>query len=203
MEMLPPTPANIARAADTLRAGAIVAYPTETVYGLGVDPFNPAALEKLYAMKGRDPRNPVLLIVSNRKQLDAIVARVGREAEAYAAAFWPGPLSMLLPAKGRVPQSLLGPTGKLCVRQTAHAVAAALCDALGGTIVSTSANLSGQSPARKATDVPVSGVAMCIDGGELGSGLASTVLDPESGEILREGVIEAEAIGQIKAWLYS
>jgi len=197
MEILPATAANICRAAEALRAGEVVAYPTETVYGFGVDPFNEAALAKLYAIKQRDPRNPVLLIVSDRKQLAPIVTDLDAAALAYADAFWPGPLSMLLRAAAKVPESLLGSSAKICVRVTSHPIAAALCEAFGGAIVSTSANLSAQPPARRAAEVPGAGVAVCIEVGEVGGGIASTILDPETGAILREGSITLDAIARI------
>ncbi len=197
MEILPATTANIRRAAEALRAGEVVAYPTETVYGLGVDPFNEAALERLYAVKRRDPRNPVLLIVSTREQLAPLVARMDGAAKAYADAFWPGPLSLLLPAAPGVLDSLRGPSGKICVRQTSHPIASALCAAFGGAIVATSANISGQPSARCVADVPGAGVSVCIDGGEVGEGIASTVLDAETGAIAREGAIAKEEIARI------
>ena len=97
MEIAAPTPQGLAKAAELLHAGEVVAYPTETVYGLGADPFSVEALDSLYRVKRRDPGSPVLLIVSSMEQLDSIVAAISPRAAAYAAAFWPGPLSLLLP----------------------------------------------------------------------------------------------------------
>ncbi len=197
MEILPPTPANLRRAADALRAGEVVAYPTETVYGLGVDPFNSAALDRLYAVKKRDERNPVLLIVSSLEQLRPLIGELSERACVYAKAFWPGPLSMVLPTVKGVPGVLLGPDRKVCVRWTSGKIAAALCEAFGGAIVSTSANISGRAPARSAREVPNEGVVICIDGGVLTEGPASTVFDPETGEVLRAGAISGEAIARV------
>ncbi len=197
MEILPATDANLRRAVDALRAGDVIAYPTETVYGLGVDPFNAEALARLYAIKRRDPGNPVLLVVSNLRQLSPLTPAMNQAAKAYAAAFWPGPLSLLLDAAKGLPESLLGPGGKVCVRLTSCAIAAALCEAFGGAIVSTSANVSGEPAARRAADVPQTGVAICIEGGELKAGPASTVLDPATRTILREGAVSKEDIGRI------
>lgn len=197
MEVLTPTAANLERAAEALRAGEVVAYPTETVYGLGVDPFNEAALDRLYRVKQRDPQHAVLLIVGHLDQITAVAAPLTATAAAYVEAFWPGPLSLLLPPAFGLPPAILGPDGEVCLRWTSHPIAAALCTAFGGAIVSTSANLSGQPPARRAPDVPPRGVAICIDGGELGSGPASTVFEPESGRILREGAISRELLARI------
>ncbi len=197
MQILTPTPENIRRAAAALQAGEVIAYPTETVYGLGVDPFDEAALARLYAVKQRDDKNPVLLIAAGKSQIDAI-ATLTSKAQVYADAFWSGPLSMLLPAAQRLPDSLRSADGKICVRWTSHPIATLLCNAFGGAIVSTSANLSGQPPARRAADVPAQGVAVCIDGGESGSGPPSTVFDPESGRILREGAISREALERVR-----
>lgn len=193
MEILDATAANIRRAAEALKAGEVIAYPTETVYGLGVDPLNEAALNRLYAIKQRDPNHPVLLIAANREQVSALVAGMSDAAEKLANAFWPGPLSMLLLPRAEVSKSLLGPAGKICVRVTSHPIAAALCKAFGRPIVSTSANLSGQPPARKAQDVPA-GIGLCLDGGPSGAGAASSVIDPDTGEIQREGAISRTAI---------
>jgi ribose 5-phosphate isomerase B/tRNA threonylcarbamoyl adenosine modification protein (Sua5/YciO/YrdC/YwlC family) len=197
MEILAPTRENIRRAADALRAGEVVAYPTETVYGLGVDPFNESALKRLYDVKKRDERNPVLLIVSSMEQLAPLIGALSERARSYADAFWPGPLSLVLLATKEVPRTLIGQGGKICVRWTSNPIAAALCEAFGGAIVSTSANLSAQPPARFAREVPAHGVAVCIDGGELSSAAASTVLDPETGTILRNGAISAAAIAAL------
>lgn len=198
MEILSPTPANIRRAAEMLVAGEVIAYPTETVYGLGVDPFNEAALARLYAVKKRDERNPVLLIIGGMDQLALITRELTPKAEAYAKAFWPGPLSLVLPGEADLPQSLRGPDGKICVRWTSHPIASELCTLFSDCIVSTSANLSGQPPARSAAEVPSSGVSVCIDGGILGTGPASTVFDPETEEVLREGAISKEVLARVR-----
>lgn len=197
MDILAPTPESIARAALALKAGDVVAYPTETVYGFGVDPLNESALEKLFRVKQRDPAHPVLLVVASMSQLDALVSGVGPRASALAQAFWPGPLSMLFPPRSAVPASLRGSDGRICVRQTSSTIAASLCEAFGGAIVSTSANLSGQPPATRAQDVPTQGVAICIDGGTLPPGPVSTVFDPDTGRILRQGAVSAEEIAHV------
>ncbi len=198
MEIAAPTPEGIAKAAGLLRAGEIVAYPTETVYGLGVDPFCEDALRTLYRVKGRDPGAPVLLIVSSMEQLESIVAEVSPRAAAYAKAFWPGPLSLLFPHALGLPEALCGDASRVCVRRTSCATAASLCDAFGGPIVSTSANASGEAPAMSPEEIEAMGIALCLDGGRLEAGPPSTVLDPDTGEVIREGAISREQLAKIK-----
>ncbi len=194
MNVLPPTPDGIHRAADALRRGEIVAYPTETVYGLGVDPFNDEALRRLFELKGRDASNPALLIVAGRDQLDDLIDEFSPSAAAYAEAFWPGPLSMLFPSAKIVSPLLCGAQGKVCIRWTSNRIAADLCYAFGAGIVSTSANRSGAPPARSPDSVPAEGVTLCLDGGALPPGPPSTVLDPGTGAVLREGAISRARI---------
>ena len=189
MDIVASSPAGIAKAAESLRAGEVVAYPTETVYGLGVDPLNSAAIHRLYQIKERPSGNPVLLIVSNMEQLSRVVAEVSPSAARYAEAFWPGPLSLLFPSSDELPRDLQNADGKVCVRWTSCDTAARLCDAFGGAIVSTSANTSGDAPAMSPDEIHAVGIALCIDGGTLAPSPPSTVFDPETGEVLRDGAI--------------
>ena len=196
MEIAAPTPRGLAKAAELLHAGEVVAYPTETVYGLGADPFSVEALDSLYRVKRRDPGSPVLLIVSSMEQLDSIVAAISPRAAAYAEAFWPGPLSLLLPPSPELPETLLGAESKVCVRRCSCAIAAALCDAFGGAIVSTSANTSGKAPAMSSDEIDPVGIALCLDGGRLDPSPPSTVLDPDTGKVIREGAISRERLAE-------
>lgn len=198
MEIVAPTQSGIAKAVQALRRGQIVAYPTETVYGLGVDPFSEKALAALFALKERDEGNPVLLIVSNLDQLNETVDTVSARAATYAKAFWPGPLSLLFPCAGRLPEALRGPDARVCVRWTASESAATLCDAFGGAIVSTSANRTGEAPAMSVDAVDPVGIAVCVDGGTLAPSLPSTVLDPETGEVLREGAVTRSELAGLR-----
>jgi L-threonylcarbamoyladenylate synthase len=198
MLVLPSTDENIVRAADALRAAKVIAYPTETVYGFGVDPLNPRALDRLLAVKGRDAANPMLLIVSSIEQLRAVAGDLSPRAATYAKAFWPGPLSMLFTPLKPLPQALTGTDGRICIRWTASPIATALCDAFGGAIVSTSANRSGEPPATSAREIPTDGVTLCLDAGQLPRAQPSTVFDPESGEVLREGGITREQLAEFR-----
>ena len=196
MQTLPITHANIRRAADALHEGQIVCHPTETVYGLGADPMSVAALDRLFAVKEREARNPVLLIIGEEAQLSRI-AKLTDRARRYAEKFWPGPLSLLLPPAVDAPKALLGGDGRVCVRWTASPAAQQLACAFGGAIVSTSANRSGQLPVRRVQELDLAGVAMALDAGELPDSAPSTVLDPETGRILRAGAVPAEVLERV------
>lgn len=185
---------QIAGAAAAIRRGEVVVYPTETVYGLGTDPFSESAVRRLYAIKERDAANPVLLIVDGLDQLREVVREVSVTAEAYARRFWPGPLSMLFPRSRRLPEVLTGGLDEVCVRWTSHPLARSLCREVGHAITSTSANLSGQPAARSLEEVKLEGLGGKVDGGLLPPSLPSTVFDPSTGSILREGAISAEVL---------
>jgi L-threonylcarbamoyladenylate synthase len=185
---------QIAAAAAAIRRGEVVVYPTETVYGLGADPFSETAVRKLYEIKERDAANPVLLIVDGLDQLREVVREVSAAAEAYARRFWPGPLSMLFPRSRNLPDVLTGGLDEVCVRWTSHSLARSLCREVGHAITSTSANRSGQPAARSLEEVKIEGLGAKVDGGVLPPSAPSTVFDPATGRILREGAISAEAL---------
>jgi len=191
MEVLSPTPEGIAVAAGAIRRGEVVAYPTETVYGLGVDPFNEDAIQRLFAVKSRDAGKPILLIVADMEQLRGVVAECSPEATRYIDTFWPGPLSLLFPRSNALPEAVTAGGAKVCVRCPSCSIARDLCRAVGHAITSTSANLSGEAPARSLEGFDVPGVAIAIDGGALESDVPSTVFDPDTKRVLREGVIPA------------
>lgn len=142
-------PDEIQDAAALLRQGGVLAYPTEAVFGLGCDPDNHAAFEKLFALKQRPPTQGVLLIAEDFKQIvdwiDAPPAAIER-----ARATWPGPRTWVFPRSSRVPEWIAGAHAGIALRVTAHAPAAALCRAFDGPIVSTSANRHGEAPAHTA-----------------------------------------------------
>ncbi len=181
-------------AVEQLRADRVVAYPTETVYGLAVNPFSEKALDALFSVKQRDEGKPVLLIMADSRQMDGLVAHVPEDAARCIQAFWPGPLSLLLPAAPGLPERLTNGNGLVCVRCPDHDTARRLCQQWGGPLTSTSANLSGQPPAQNADEAALPGVALIIDEGMLKSQAPSTVFDPESQRILREGPITADML---------
>lgn len=197
MRLVPPSPAGLAEAAACLRAGGCVAHPAETMYGLAVDPWNEAALDQLYTLKGRDRSRPVLLLIAAPGCLDALVRPLSPAARACVEAFWPGPLSLVLARAPAGPVHVADPADRLCVRCPASDVARALCQAFGGPITSTSANRSGQAPARTPAAIDLTGVDVTLDTGPCAPGPPSTVYDPETGQVLREGAVSREALCEV------
>lgn len=188
MKVVDPDPQGLATAAAALHAGLVVAYPTETVYGLAVDPFSAEALDRLFSIKGRPEAQSVLLLVGNEAQLLKLCQSPSVAARACMAAYWPGPLSLVLPAAGRLPEALLGPGNKVCARHSSSPVATALCLAFGAAITSTSANKSGEEAPNSLESMHLDGIAVAIDGGVLPPSAPSTVYDPDERRIIRQGV---------------
>ena len=147
--------AALSSAVAALRAGGLVAYPTEAVWGLGCDPYNRTAFERLFALKQRPPTQGVLLIAADFVQVAACIDldAVPAEALARAQASWPGPRTWVFPRARGMPDWIAGQHAGIALRVTAHAPAAALCRAFGGALVSTSANRHGEPPARTADEV--------------------------------------------------
>lgn len=140
-------------AAALLREGGVLAYPTEGVYGLGCDPDNRVAFERIFAMKRRPPGQGVLMIAASLEQVQPWIGDAPEAAMARANALWPGAHTFIFPRSSRVPEWIAGGHAGIALRVTAHAPAAALCRAFGGPIVSTSANRHGEPPARSAADI--------------------------------------------------
>lgn len=181
---------DVAHAAISLRDGGVVAYPTEAVWGLGCDPFDHAAVRRLLGLKRREEARGVILVASHLDQLDEIadwdalpVARV-----AGIRAGWPGPHTWVVPATARVPRWITGAHAGVALRISAHPVVAALCDAFGGALVSTSANTAGAPPPRTRDGIEAA-IAAAVDGivdGETGGLDAPTAIrDALTGEVLR------------------
>ncbi|MCG6976125.1 MAG: threonylcarbamoyl-AMP synthase [Acidiferrobacterales bacterium] len=144
---------QLKQAARAIRAGAIVAYPTEAVFGLGCDPENLEAVWRLLALKQRPVEKGLILIAASFGQLAPYLAPVEKDIEKKVLASWPGPVTWLLPARDDVSPLLRGAHNTIAVRVTAHPVARALCQALGHPLVSTSANIANGRPARDALTV--------------------------------------------------
>ncbi len=142
-------------AVAALRAGGVIAYPTEAVFGLGCDPQNPTAVERLFALKQRPPTQGVLLIAADFAQVKNFIDLLAVPADAFARAqaTWPGPHTWIFPRAAATPTWLTGAHSGIALRVTAHPLAAALCRAFGGALVSTSANRHGEPPARSAAAV--------------------------------------------------
>ncbi len=185
------------KAVAALRRGEVVAYPTETVYGLGVDPFQHSALHALYRVKARVPANPVLIVIGAYDQLEAYTEHVGEKTKRCIDEFWPGPLSLLFPARNAVPATLKNKAGEICIRWTSHRIATRLANEFGGGITSTSANRSGEAPAVSLECVPMDGVSVGIDGGECEGIAVSTVYNAETNTIFREGAVTRAQLDQL------
>ena len=195
-------PEVMRRAAEILRAGGLVAFPTETVYGLGGDALNPASSKKIYAAKGRPSDNPLIVHVCRFEDIEPIVRSIPPQAAALAEAFWPGPLTMIFKKNDRVPAETTGGLDTVAIRFPSNKIAQALIDASGGYIAAPSANRSGRpSPtlARYCMEDLDGRVEMIIDGGQVGIGLESTIIDLTEGEpvILRPGYITREKLAKV------
>ncbi len=196
-----PQPEIIAQAAALLRAGGLVAFPTETVYGLGADTFNSGAVTRIFTAKGRPGDNPLIVHVADLDQVRELVAAIPASVEKLAQHFWPGPLTVVLPHNGSIPGEVTAGLSTVAVRVPDHPVALALIRATG-PIAAPSANLSGRpSPtmAQHVWDDLHGRIEAVLDGGRTGVGLESTVLDL-SGELplmLRPGGVSREELAQV------
>ena len=133
-----------------LRAGGVIAYPTEAVFGLGCDPFNPEAVGEILKLKNRSTRKGLILIAADFGQIEGLLAPLPPDIEAKMLASWPGPTTWIVPASPNTPDHLFTRNRTIAVRVTAHGLSRSLCSAFGRPIVSTSANPSGRQPARSA-----------------------------------------------------
>lgn len=198
---------KIEKAAAILKDGGLVAFPTETVYGLGADALNPAAAGRIYQAKGRPSDNPLIVHISCMKDLEKIAARVSLQAKKLAEHFWPGPLTMIFEKRGIVPAETTGGLDTVAVRMPSHPVALSLIQAAGGYIAAPSANTSGRPSPTLAEHVAqdMDGrIPMILDGGAVGIGIESTIVDfsEEIPMVLRPGYITPamieEVIGEIR-----
>ena len=197
--------AGLDYAVAALRAGELVVYPTETFYGIAADPFSYSALEKLFAIKGRDPQKPIALIAADASMAFEVARDVPTVARRLASAFWPGPLTIVLPARDGFPAQLVGPDGGVGVRVSPHPIARALSENLGLPITATSANRSGEAPAvtlKMARESLGDKVKVFLEGGTLHAAAPSTVItcDAHGCRILRAGAIaERQIIAALSA----
>jgi L-threonylcarbamoyladenylate synthase len=180
--------AAIAEAVAALRAGGVIAYPTEAVYGLGCDPCDQAAVARLFALKQRPPEQGVLLIAADFSQVEKFIGAAPAAAVARARTSWPGPHTWVFPRSAATPDWLSGAHSGIAVRVTAHPLAAALCRAFGGALVSTSANRHASMPARSASAVRAAfagELAYVLDGTTGGLEQPTPIRDAISGAVLR------------------
>jgi L-threonylcarbamoyladenylate synthase len=193
---------QVDRAIEILKYGGIVAFPTDTVYGLGGDVFNVQAVERIYQLKQRSRHLPLPVLLADLTQLDDIVASVPEIARYFMKRFWPGGLTLVLPKKDTLPDIITAGSNKVAVRIPDHAVPVSLIRGLGAPIIGTSANISDKPSPVTADEVDQqlgSQVDLIIDMGRCPGGLESTVVDvtDEIPVILRRGVISEEEIKKI------
>ncbi len=196
--ILPVERESIARAARILREGGVVAFPTETVYGLGAAAFDPIAVARVFEIKRRPSFDPLIVHVLDRTMLARVAGELDARSDALARRFWPGPLTLVLRKLAAVPDLVTAGAATVAVRIPAHPVARALLEALGAPIAAPSANPFGAlSPTRAEHVVKALGgsVDLILDGGPSEHGLESTIVlaEPEA-VLLRPGAIPAEAI---------
>ena len=195
-------PAAIERVASLLRQGEVAAIPTETVYGLAGSAFSADAVKKIFEAKGRPQDNPLIVHISDLEMLPTVAGRIPEDAYKLAKAFWPGPLTVILPKKDTVPAVVSAGLDTVAVRFPSHPVAAAIIRAAGLPLAAPSANLSGfPSPteAQHVIDDLTGRVAAIVDGGPCGFGIESTVvtLAGETPRLLRPGVITREQLEEV------
>ncbi len=190
-------------AVEIILKGGIVAFPTETYYGLAVDPDNESALRDLYRLKQRESDKAMLVLIENSNKIGSVAAAVPDEYGVLMEKYWPGPLTLIFPAQKTLSPLLTGHSDTVGVRVSPHPIAEALVQAMGKPITATSANLSGKNPAKSALEVKnIFGGRLdyIVDGGETAGGLCSTLvgLKNEVLTIFREGQIDltAELAGQ-------
>jgi L-threonylcarbamoyladenylate synthase len=189
----------LTRAGEILASGGVIAYPTETFYGLGADAANEKAIGKIYAVKGRNFKNPISVIIDKTVNLYQLVDEIPESALKLIGKFWPGALTMVFKASDRVLPILTAETGKIGVRVSSHPIAGALAHLLEGPLTATSANLSGAVECCTAGEVIRQigdKIDAVIDLGRTAGGKGSTIIDVTSDPpvILREGVISRELI---------
>jgi L-threonylcarbamoyladenylate synthase len=195
-----PPPEALERAAAAIRAGRVVAIPTDALYTLVADPFNLRAVSQVFVAKGREIHRSLPILVSDLLMADELASELSKRFYLLARHFWPGPLTLIVPASPKVPLKVTGNTGRLALRQSRSKVAAALLEILNHPVVATSANISGQPTCRSGIEVfgVMDGrVALVLDGG-LCTGLGSTTVDITEPywRLIREGGIPEKEIAE-------
>jgi tRNA threonylcarbamoyl adenosine modification protein (Sua5/YciO/YrdC/YwlC family) len=201
LKISPDTPEEsiVEYAATYIQRGRVVGMPTDTFYGLSTDPFNLAAIGRVYAIKGRPETKALPILVNSVEQAVTLVRDVPDTFLKLAGKFWPGALTIVMEATHRVPLKVTGNTGRVALRWANSKIPSAVIEAVGGPITGTSANLSGMAACTNAHDLLTQlgdRLPLILDGGETGAKLASTIIRIEDEEwvILRDGVISEEQI---------
>ena len=199
--ILPDNQANRQRAARTIAAGGLIAFRTDTFYGLGADPFNPPAVRQIIDLKGREGK-PILLLISDLEEADRFIVDQTEQFKLLAKSFWPGPLTIVSTANAGLSNDLTAGTGTIGVRLPHGDSLRDLIRICGGALTATSANFTGSPAARNAADVAhyfQSGLDLILDGGEATATSASTVVDVTTPvpRLIREGVISRSRLEEV------
>lgn len=186
---------SLDRAIECIREGGIVAFPTETYYGLAVDPDSLTAVGNLFKLKGRQADKPLILLIESQEQLQLVAESIPAQFVPFMEKYWPGPLTLVFPARKNICRQLTGNTGSVGVRISSHPLARELVRRMGKPITATSANISGQHPASTAAEVQAmfgDSLNYIVDGGPTPAGLCSTVLGLTGGRctVMRQGRID-------------
>ncbi len=194
-----PKRGHIHEIASILKKGGIIAYPTDTLYGLGGDAFNPEAVHRIRILKGREGAKPLPYIIDKVERLSEWGIVLSQVGMAIAKQFWPGPVSLVVEDSGNLPADVVDSRRTLCVRAPDNQVARAIAGALRGLLVATSANPSGKAPARTAREAIEyfrGEIDAVVDGGTSRSGMPSTIVDVtrQKALIVREGVVSSERL---------
>jgi len=192
----------IQEAADLLKQGYVIAFPTDTLYGIGVDPFDPVAIERLYQVKGRSIDKGIPILLADTADLEKVAINIPALVQTLIEQYWPGPLTLVVPKHPKLPD-VISPNHGIAVRIPDHAVSRAFIRAAGGVVATSSANRSGEIPARNAAEAlqALNGrIAAVLDGGQVQHGQASTVLDCMSDppKVLREGPVTVKNLSRLK-----
>jgi len=204
-ELIPTTsPEYSSRAAAVIGAGGIAAIPTETSYGLAVDPFNTDALRRLFAIKQRPLAKPVLVLVDSMKSLARMTPEIPPVYQSLIKQYWPGPVTLIFAAREELPHLLTAGTGTVGARMSSNPVAAEICRCAGGCITATSANISGSVSARSTADIVDyfgDQIDIIVDGGELEESPGSSIFanDRDALFCIREGVIPFTSVLKVAA----
>ena len=182
---------------EVLKAGGIIAFPTDTFYGLGADPFNKTAVDKIYEIKNRDSKKPLLLLIDSPEKLDDLVEEPSKDSVKLIENFWPGPLTILFKPKSTIPENIT--TGLLGLRQPGNAITRKLLSALDHPLTAPSANFSGKNPATTAKQVELqlgNKLDLILDAGVCKGGQPSTLVDATQKPIrlIREGAVSFKCI---------
>jgi L-threonylcarbamoyladenylate synthase len=199
VDRLHPDPSVLSRAAEVVRDGGIIVYPTETVYGIGSGAFQAGAIKRLHALKRRNEPKPLILLVGHSEEIPPLVREIPAPARVLMETFWPGPVTLLFSAAPGLPEELTQGRGTIGIRIPSSDLCLRLLALCGVPLTSTSANLAGEAPLRSIGEMISlfpAGVDLYLDAGELPPSRSSTVVDVSRGtpSIVREGAIPSEEI---------